>query len=78
VVDGLRVEGPVQKDNGGPVKGFSITREKNAANGGARTSGSCPRNDGGLVEIRRGKKNVQLCQDGNRVGDRESDRELLP
>ena len=51
VVGGLRARGPVQND--GPVKDFSIMREKNATIG--NTCGSCPRNDGGLVEIRRGK-----------------------
>ena len=80
-VGGLRVEGPVQRDNGGPVKGFSITRERNAASGGtsspdgARTSDSCSRDRGGL-QIRQGKKSFKVCLSGNRTGD--NDRELLP
>ncbi len=62
VVGGLRARGPVQKNDEGPVKNFSITREKNATVG--NTSGSCPRNDGGLVEIRRGKKDAGPCLGG--------------
>jgi cytoskeletal protein RodZ len=71
VVGGLRARGPVQKNDEGPVKNFSITREKNATVG--NTSGSCPRDSGGLVEIRR-DKNIQLCQAGNVGRDRNNDR----
>jgi cytoskeletal protein RodZ len=74
VVGGLRARGPVQNDDG-PVKDFSITREKNATIG--NTSGSCPRNDGGLVEIRRGKKDAEPCLGGN-AADRNNDRQRLP
>ena len=82
-VGGVRVGGPVQKDNGGPVKGFSITRERNAPAGGAsspggsRASGSCSR-DGGGMQIRQGKKSVGICLTGNRVGGKDNDRELIP
>ncbi len=82
-VRGPRVEGPLQRDNGGPVKGFSITRERNAAGGGTsspggtRTSDSCSRDRGGL-QIRQGKKSVVICLTGNRVGNRDNDRELIP
>jgi hypothetical protein len=71
VVGGLRARGPGQKNDEGPVKNFSITREKNATVG--NTSGSCPRDSGGLVEIRR-DKNIQLCQAGNVGRDRNNDR----
>ena len=70
VVGGLQARGPVQKNDEGPVKNFSITREKNATIGNS----SCRRNDGGLVEIRRDKKNIQLCQAGNVRRDRNNDR----
>jgi cytoskeleton protein RodZ len=70
VVGGLRARGPLQNDDG-PVKNFSITRERNATIG--NSSGSCPRNDGGLVEIRRGKKDAGPCLAGN-VADRNNDR----
>jgi len=81
-VGGLRAEGPVQRDNGGPVKGFSITRERNAPSGGtsspgSRASDSCSR-DGGGLQVRQGKKNVKICLTGNRVGKRDNDRELIP
>jgi transcriptional regulator with XRE-family HTH domain len=52
VVGGLRARGPVQENDEGPVKNFSITRENNGRIGNS----SCPRNDGGLVEIRRGQE----------------------
>jgi cytoskeleton protein RodZ len=71
VVGGLQARGPVQNDEG-PVKNFSITKEKNSTAG--NTSGSCPRDSGGLVEIRRDKKNIQLCQAGNVGRDRNNDR----
>ena len=79
---GPRIGGPVQRDNGGPVKGFSITRERNAAAGGAssprsRASGSCSR-DGGGMQIRQGKKSVGICLTANRAGDKDNDRELIP
>ena len=82
-VGGPQVGGPVQRDNGGPVKGFSITRERNAAAGGAsspggnRASGSCPR-DGGGMQIRQGKKSAGICLTGNRVGGKDDDGELIP
>ena len=72
VVGGLQAREPVQKNDEGPVKNFSITKEKNSTVG--NTSGSCPRDSGGLVEIRRDKKNIQLCQAGNVGRDRNSDR----
>jgi hypothetical protein len=65
------------------VKGFSITRERNAAAGGAsspggnRASGSCPR-DGGGMQIRQGKKSAGICLTGNRVGGKDDDGELIP
>jgi cytoskeletal protein RodZ len=63
VVGGLRARGPLQREDDGPVKNFSITREKNPTVG--NTSGSCPRNNGGLVEIRRGKRDAGVCLAGN-------------
>jgi cytoskeletal protein RodZ len=71
VVGGLRARGPLRQEDDGPVKGFSITREKNA------TIGSCPRNDGGLVEIRRGTKDARPCPAGP-AANRNNDRQLLP
>jgi cytoskeleton protein RodZ len=67
----LRARGPVQNDDG-PVKNFSITRERNGIIG--NSSGSCPRNDGGLVEIRRGKKEAGPCLRGNVGRDRDNRR----
>jgi cytoskeleton protein RodZ len=58
----IRARGPVQND-AGPVKNFSIMRERNGTIG--NNSGSCPRNDGGLVEIRRGKRDAGPCLAGN-------------
>jgi hypothetical protein len=73
VVGGLRARGPVQTNDDGLVRDFSITRERNSTVGNS----SCPRNDGGLVEIRRGKKDARPCLGGN-AADRRGDRQLLP
>jgi cytoskeletal protein RodZ len=72
VVGSLQARGPAEQDDEGPVKNFSIMREKNATMG--NTSGSCPRNDGGLVEIRRGNKGAGACPAGN-AADRNNDRQ---
>ena len=69
VVGGLRARGPVQENDEGPVKNFSITRENNGRIGNS----SCPRNDGGLVEIRRGKNDAKPCLARN-AADRNNDR----
>ena len=67
VVGGPQARGPVKQEDEGPVKNFSITREKNATIGNT----SCPRHDGGLVEIRRGKKGPGVCPARNERGVQE-------
>jgi cytoskeletal protein RodZ len=66
VVGALQARG----EDEGPVRNFSITREKNATMGDS----SCPRRDGGLFEIRRGKKDPGACPAGNVGRDRDNDR----
>jgi cytoskeletal protein RodZ len=60
VVGGLQARG----EDEGPVRNFSITRERNATMGNS----SCPRRDGGLFEIRRGKKDPGACPARNQRG----------
>lgn len=63
VVGGLQARG----EDEGPVRNFSITKEKNATMGNS----SCPRRDGGLFEIRRGKKDPGACPPRNQRGLQE-------
>src|SRR5918997_5230433 len=63
VVGALQARG----EDEGPVRNFSITRERNATMGDS----SCPRRDGGLFEIRRGKKDPGACPPRNQRGVRE-------